>query len=112
MSQRLSSSSSTLNRISFSVGDDDVQIPKRKRSFVGRKKSELVQASKVVEQSGLKIGYGDQVPKLGSDDLGSGVESFKIKHTKEFDEFKENRNSDSNSVQHIKEDGDCASHSV
>ncbi|KAG4933960.1 Histone-lysine N-methyltransferase TRX1 [Glycine soja] len=112
VSQRLSSSSSTLNRISFSVGDDDVQIPKRKRSFVGRKKSELVQASKVVEQSGLKIGYGDQVPKLGSDDLGSGVESFKIKHTKEFDEFKENRNSDSNSVQHVKEDGDCASHSV
>ena len=33
VSQRLSSSSSTLNRISFSVGDDDVQIPKRKRSF-------------------------------------------------------------------------------
>ncbi|KAG4931200.1 hypothetical protein AAZX31_17G192000 [Glycine max] len=112
VSQKLSSSSSTLNRVSFSVGDDDVQIPKRKRSFVGRKKSELGLASKVVEQSGLKIGYNDQVPKLGSDDLGSGVESFKIKRKKEFDEFKENRNSDSNSVQHAKENGDCASHSV
>ncbi|KAG4382649.1 hypothetical protein AAZX31_14G117800 [Glycine max] len=122
LSQRFSSScSSVLNKISFSVGDDDVQIPKRKRSFVGRKKSELGQASKLVEQPGLKIGYGDQVPKLGSDDLGNGVESFKIKHRKEFDEFKENRISDSNSVQHDvsknsvqhgKENGDCSFHSV
>ncbi|KHN32895.1 hypothetical protein glysoja_047006 [Glycine soja] len=113
VSQRLSSSSSSsmLNRVSFSVGGDDAQIPKRKRSFVGRKKSERGQASNLVEQLSCKIGY-DQVPKLGSADLGSGVESFKIKHKKEFDEFKENRNSDSNSVQHIKEDGDCASHSV
>ncbi|KAK7384789.1 hypothetical protein VNO78_30491 [Psophocarpus tetragonolobus] len=110
-SQRLSSSS-LLNRVSFSVCGDDVQIPKRKRSFMGRKKSELGKASNVVKQPNDKIGYGDQVPKLGSDDLGSGVESFKIKHKKEFDEFKENRNSDSNSVQHFKENGDCASHSV
>ncbi|TKY58190.1 Histone-lysine N-methyltransferase ATX2 [Spatholobus suberectus] len=111
VSQRLSSSS-MLNRVSFSVGDDDVQIPKRKRSFAGRKKSEFGQASNLVEQPSHKIGSGDEVPKLGSDDLGRGGESLKIKHNKEFDEFKENRNSDSNSVQHFKENGDHATHSV
>nr|KYP39251.1 hypothetical protein KK1_039461 [Cajanus cajan] len=106
------SNDSMLYRVSFSVGGADVQIPKRKRSFVGRKKSELGQTSNLVEQPSRNIGYGDQVPNLGSDDLGKGVESFKIKHKKEFDEFKENRNSDSNSVQHFKENGDRASHSV
>ncbi|KAK7384788.1 hypothetical protein VNO78_30490 [Psophocarpus tetragonolobus] len=110
-SQRLSSSS-LLNRVSFSVCGDDVQIPKRKRSFMGRKKSEHGQASHAVEKPGDKIGFGDQVPKLGSDDLGGVVEFSKIKHKKEFDEFNENRNSDSNSVQNFKENGDCASHSV
>ncbi|RDY14776.1 hypothetical protein CR513_00097, partial [Mucuna pruriens] len=110
VSQRLSSS--MLNRVSFSVGGDDFQIPKRKRSFVGRKKSEFGQASNLVEQPICKIAYGDSVTKLGSDDLGRGVESLKIEHKKEFDEFKENTNSDSNSVQHFKENGDRASHSV
>ncbi|CAJ1972144.1 unnamed protein product [Sphenostylis stenocarpa] len=110
VSQRLSSS--MLNRVSFSVGGDDFHIPKRKRSFMGRKKSEPGQASNLVEQHRLTSGYDDPVQKLGSEDISSGVESFKIKHKKEFDEFKENRNSDSNSVQHFKENGDCVSHSV
>ncbi|KAL9330916.1 hypothetical protein ACSQ67_000526 [Phaseolus vulgaris] len=111
VSQRLNSSMS--NRVSFGVCGDDFHIPKRKRSFMRKKKSEPGQASSLVEQPSGKSGHVHPVPKLGSDDLGSGVESFKTKHKKEFDEFnKENRNSDSNSVQHFKENGDCASHSV
>lgn len=110
VSQGLSSSSG-LNRVSFSVVGD-VCIPKRKRNFVGRKKSKVGQVSSQIGHPSHKIGHDDLVPKVGSDDSGRGVESSKIKQKKHFDEFKENRNSDSNSVQHFKENGDHASHSV
>jgi len=111
VSQRLNSSVS--NTVSFGVCGDDFHIPKRKRSFMRKKKSEPGQASNLVEHPDCSSGYVHPVPKLGSDDLATGVESLKTKHKKEFDEFnKENRNSDSNSVQNFKENGDCASHSV
>ncbi|XP_027332550.1 uncharacterized protein LOC113847562 [Abrus precatorius] len=103
-------SSSLLNRVSLGV--DAVQIPKRKRNFVGRKKSKVGQATNLLDQPSSKFGHGNRVPSLGSDDLGRGVEPLKIKHEKNFDEFEENRNSDSNSVQHFRENGDLASHSV
>lgn len=111
VTQRLGSSSE-LNSVSLSVGDDVFCIPKRKRSFVGRKKLEFRQASNLAGQPSFKIGRGDQVPKLGGDDLGKGLDSPKIKQKKNFDEFKENRSSDSNSIQHFKGNGDLASHSV
>ncbi|XP_061359587.1 uncharacterized protein LOC133303658 [Gastrolobium bilobum] len=111
LSQKLSSSS-VLNGVSLIVGGDVVRIPKRKRNFVGRKKFEAGQASNLAGQPSCKVGHVDQVPKLCSDDLARGVESSKIKQKKDFDEFKENRNSDSNSVQHFKGNGDHASHSV
>ncbi|XP_014505007.1 uncharacterized protein LOC106765033 isoform X1 [Vigna radiata var. radiata] len=112
VSQRFNSSVS--NKVSFGVCGDDFHIPKRKRSFMRKKKSEPGQALNLVEHPDCRSGYVHPVPNLGSDDdLGSGVESFKTKHKKEFDEFnKENRNSDSNSVQNFKENGDCASHSL
>ncbi|KAK7293598.1 hypothetical protein RJT34_16468 [Clitoria ternatea] len=109
VSQRLSSS--VLNRVSLSIGGGDVVIPRRKRNLVGRKKSGVGQALNLAAQPSCKVGH-DQVLKLGGDDLGRGIESLKTKHKKEFDEFKENRNSDSNSVQNFKENGDHASHSV
>ncbi|KAJ1414079.1 Enhancer of polycomb-like, N-terminal [Sesbania bispinosa] len=109
VSQGLSGSSG-LNRVS--LGGGDVCIPKRKRNFVGRKKSGVGQASHPVGHPSCKIGHGDQVPKLGSDGSDRGVETSKIKQKKYFDEFKENRSSDSNSVQNFKENGDHASHSV
>lgn len=109
LSQRLSGGSG-LNRAPLSVGGDGVCIPKRKRNFVGRKKSQVGQASNLVGQASGTIDHDSQVPKLGSDDLGKGVaDSSKIKY---LDEFKENGNSDSVSVQHIKGNGDRASHSV
>ncbi|KAI4337383.1 hypothetical protein L6164_015807 [Bauhinia variegata] len=103
-------SSSGFNRVPFSL-DNDVHIPKRKRGFVRRKKFEVGQPPNLAGQSSVKSGV-DQMPKQSSDDLGRGVESSKIKQKKIFDEFKENRSSDSNSVKHSKGNEDRSRRSV
>nr|XP_012570687.1 uncharacterized protein LOC101499788 isoform X2 [Cicer arietinum] len=106
-------SSSGPSRVLLGAGGD-VCIPKRKRTLVGRKKSEIGQSSNLVRHPSPSIGHDDQVPKLGSDDSGRAVQSSKINLKKHLNEFKENRNSDSNSisVKHVKENGDHAPHSV
>ncbi|CAL5206378.1 unnamed protein product [Lathyrus oleraceus] len=106
-------SSSGLNGVWLGVCSD-VCIPKRKRTLVGRKKSDIGQSLNPVGHPSVKVGHDDLVPKLGSDDLGREVQSSKSNLKKHFDEFKENRNSDSNSisVQHVTENGDHAPNSV
>ncbi|KAI4316257.1 hypothetical protein L6164_024254 [Bauhinia variegata] len=103
--------SSGFDRVPLSL-DDDVHIPKRKRGFVRRKKFEVSQGPNLAGQSSGKSGLVDQMPKLSRDDVGRGVESSKIKQKFFFDEFKENRSSDSNSVKHSKGNKDCGRHSV
>ncbi|CAJ2674922.1 unnamed protein product [Trifolium pratense] len=100
-------SSSGLNGVLVGVASD-VCIPKRKRTLVGRKKFDHGQSSNPVEDPAQEFGHDDLVPKLGSDDSGRAVQSSKTNLKKCFDEFKENRNSDSNSisVQRVNENGD------
>ncbi|XP_061346192.1 uncharacterized protein LOC133291873 isoform X2 [Gastrolobium bilobum] len=109
--QRLSSSSGP-NRVSLSLDDDVVHIPKRKRDFVGRKKFEVGQAPNLAGQPSCKSGHGDQMPKLIYGDLDREIESSKIKQKTNFNEFKESRSSDSNSFQHFKGNEERSSHSV
>lgn len=106
------SCSGGLNSVLLSLNNGVVHIPKRKRDFVGRKKCEVGQVPTLAGQLSCKSGHGDQIPKLSSDDFGKGIESSKIKQKKNFDKFKESRSSDSNSVQHFKDNEDHASHSV
>ncbi|KAF7830221.1 Histone-lysine N-methyltransferase TRX1 [Senna tora] len=109
--QRLSGSIG-LNRVSLSLDDEAVHIPKRKRDFVGRKKSEVGQAPILASKTGGKSGCGDQMTNLSNDELDRRAESSKNNQKKDLDEFKENRSSDSNSVQHFKGNEDSACHSV
>lgn len=124
-SSRLSSSShetkeskSGLNQklnshtVSLSINDNAFQIPKRKRGFVGRKKFEGGQVLKPVGKSSSKVTLVDQIAKLSPDDSGTQVESSKVKRKKGFDEFKENRNSESNSAGQLKEEEGPAGHLV
>lgn len=104
---------SGLNGVLVGVASD-VCIPKRKRTLVGRKKSDDGQSSNPVGHPRKEIGSDDLGPKVGSDDSGRAVQSSKVNLKKRFDEFKENRNSDSNSIsaQHLKQNGDHAPDSV
>ncbi|KAF7830216.1 Histone-lysine N-methyltransferase TRX1 [Senna tora] len=91
--QRLSGSSG-LNRVSLSLDDAAaVHIPKRKRDFVGRKKSEVGQAPILASNTGGKSDHGDGMTNVCNDDLDRRTESSKIKQKKDLDECKENRSS-------------------
>ncbi|XP_014501118.1 uncharacterized protein LOC106761981 [Vigna radiata var. radiata] len=68
--------------------DENVYIPKRRRDFVGRRKIEVGLAPKLAGESSDTGDHGDQILKLSSDDLDRGIESSKIKHKRDFDEFK------------------------
>ncbi|KAK4274380.1 hypothetical protein QN277_017608 [Acacia crassicarpa] len=110
LSQRLSGGNG-INRVSLSLGDNAVHIPKRKRGLVRRKKFETVQGQNLSEQTSSKSGHGDQMPELIRDDLGQGVESPMLKQ-KDIDEFKESMSSDSNSVQRFKGNEDSTLYAV
>ncbi|KAL5559225.1 hypothetical protein UlMin_035436 [Ulmus minor] len=95
---------------SLSLEDNVIQIPRRKRGLVGRKKFEGGQLLKHQVQSSSKLDPVDQISKLSgeSDDAsGTHAESWKAKQEKDFDDLKENRNGESNSSRHsVKEEED------
>ncbi|KAJ7966093.1 Enhancer of polycomb-like [Quillaja saponaria] len=97
---------------SLSLDGDVIRIPKRKRGFVRRKKFEDGQALNGATQSSIKGDLVDQIPKLGKDDLDTRSEPAEVKLKKDFDDFKENRGSEQNSILHFKEKDDLASDSV
>lgn len=108
--QKLNGSIGFKSVSSLSLNDDAIQIPRRKRGFVGRKKGE---GGHVPRRQGLscgKLDLVDQISKLSGDDSGSQVESVKVKRTKGFDDFKENRNSESNSARHAEEEHGRVNH--
>ncbi|XVE98509.1 hypothetical protein REPUB_Repub03eG0112600 [Reevesia pubescens] len=96
----------TGNGISLSLGDSGTKIPRRKRGFVRRNKFEGGQVLKLAVQSSSKV-VNEEV-KLASEDSGTQNESLKIKQEMLIDDFKENRNSESSSVQCLKEEDGVA----
>ncbi|KAI9097460.1 hypothetical protein K1719_025231 [Acacia pycnantha] len=105
------SGSNRIDKVSLSLGDNAVHIPKRKRGLVRRKKFETVQGQNLSVQTSSKSGHGDQMPELIRDDLGQGVESSMLKQ-KDIDGFKESMSSDSNSVQRFKGNEDSTQNAV
>uniref|UniRef100_A0A2N9ERU2 Enhancer of polycomb-like protein n=2 Tax=Fagus sylvatica TaxID=28930 RepID=A0A2N9ERU2_FAGSY len=112
LSSQKFNSGSGFNSVSLSLSDNVFRIPKRKRGFVGRKKFDGAQLLKPVGQSNGKVAFVDQVAKLSPDDSGSQVESSKVKRKKGFDEFKENRNSESNLARPSKDEEGSDGHLV
>ncbi|KAB2020099.1 hypothetical protein ES319_D07G044400v1 [Gossypium barbadense] len=100
----------TADGISVSLGNNGTKIPRRKRRFVGRKKFEDGQALKLAGRSNCKEVINEEV-KLVSEDSGIQNESLKVKQDK-IDDFKENRNSESISIQHLKEEDGVAGYSA
>ncbi|KAI9106910.1 hypothetical protein K1719_022438 [Acacia pycnantha] len=111
LSQRLCGSSD-LNRVSLSLDDDAVLIPKRKRGFVRRKKFSVGQGPILVGQNDCKSGHGDLMTNLSTDDLDRRTESPPIRKKRDFDEPKENKSNDLNLIKHFKEKDDPACCSV
>lgn len=99
------------NCISLCLDDSVVQIPKRKRGFIGRNKFESNQASKPAEQSTSKTNLVNPITKIADEDSGSQAELSKVTLKKGLDELKENRNKGSNSAQN-KEERRQAGHSA
>lgn len=88
-----SKNGSSANGVSLSLGDSGTRIPRRKRGFVRRNKFE-----------GSKVVGANEGVKLASEDSGTQNESPKVKKEKLIDDFKENKNSESSLVQHLKEE--------
>ncbi|KAK0572549.1 hypothetical protein LWI29_033330 [Acer saccharum] len=63
--------------ISLSLDDGGIQIPKRKRDFVGRKKVEVSKVLKPQGQSCSRVGSVDKVAKVTGNDSAPRVESPK-----------------------------------
>ncbi|KAF5748232.1 hypothetical protein HS088_TW04G00183 [Tripterygium wilfordii] len=116
---------SDISRIPFSLDDTIARIPKRKRDFVGRSKFESSgQPLKLFGQSSNKldlVGHTEKVSeddfsshaeKINGDDLGYAVESSKVNKIEDFDDFKEDRNSESSSAQHLKKEHGRLDHSL
>ncbi|KAM6544018.1 hypothetical protein CsatB_008465 [Cannabis sativa] len=98
---------------SISSLGNGIQVPRRKRGFVGRKKFEGGQESKREGQSASKVDLVVQKSNSSGEDSGSQAESWKkVKRKIGFDEFKENRSSESNSTRHVEEVDERVSHSV
>ncbi|XP_062097881.1 uncharacterized protein LOC133803780 [Humulus lupulus] len=98
---------------SISSLDNVIQVPRRKRGFVGRKKFEGGQLSKQEGQSASKVDLVVQKSNSNGDESGSQVESWKkVKRKNGFNDFKENRSSESNSTRHAEEVDERVSHSV
>lgn len=98
------------NGISLSLGDSETRIPRRKRGFVGRNKFEGGQRLKLAGRSSSTVGDVKEEVKLTSEDSGTQNESSKVKQKKFIDDFKENRNSESSLVQHLKEEDGVAAY--
>lgn len=111
LSEKLNSSSG-YDTVSLSLTDNVIWIPKRKRGVAGRKKFEDSEVLNPVGKSCNEVALVDQIDKLSPDDSGTQVESSKIKRQKSFDEFKENRNNESNLVRHLKEEEGHTDHLV
>ncbi|XWS17027.1 hypothetical protein CRYUN_Cryun33cG0032200 [Craigia yunnanensis] len=100
------------NGISLSLGDCGTKIPRRKRGFVGRNKFEGDQVLKLAGQSSSKVVGVNEGVKLASENSGTQNEPLKVKQEKLIDDFKENRNSESSLVQHLKEEDGIACYSA
>lgn len=114
-SQKLDSSSGYNGVSSLSLDNNGIQIPRRKRGFVGRKKFEGDQVLKLSDESAGKTSLVDQnhqIAKLEGDDLGTQAEAWKAKRKKGLDECKENINSELNAAPHAKKENVLASQSV
>ncbi|XVF34454.1 hypothetical protein REPUB_Repub18cG0060100 [Reevesia pubescens] len=102
----------TANGISLSLDDGGTRIPRRKRGCVRRNKFEGGQVLKLAGRSSSKVVAFNEEMKLASEDSGTQNESLKVKQEKLIDEFKENINSESSSVQHLKEEDGVAGYSA
>ncbi|CAL2234581.1 unnamed protein product [Prunus armeniaca] len=114
-SQILDSSSGFNGVSSLSLGNNVIQIPRRKRGFVGRKKFEGGQVLKLPDQSAGKVVLVDQnhqIAKLNVDDLGTQDELLNVKRKKGLDDFKENIDNELNSAPHADKEVVHTSHSV
>ncbi|POO04085.1 Enhancer of polycomb-like [Trema orientale] len=96
----------------LSLDDNVIQVPRRKRGFVGRKKLEGGQVLKQQGQSCIKVNLVDQKCNLSGDDSGSQVESWMVKRKNGFDDFKENRSSESNSARRAEVEDGLVNHLV
>ncbi|KAM2544654.1 hypothetical protein TB1_016317 [Malus domestica] len=115
LSERLDSSSGLNGVSSLSLNNKVIQIPRRKRGFVGRKKFDGGHAHKLPDESAGKVGVVDQTNQtatLNGDDLGVQAESLKVKRKKGLHDFKENINSELNSAPHAKKEDVPTSHSA
>ncbi|KAM1776911.1 hypothetical protein ACFX11_043646 [Malus domestica] len=114
-SDRLDSSSGLNGVSSLSLNNKVIQIPRRKRGFLVRKKFDGGQAPKLPDESAGKAGVIDQthqIAKLNGDDLGTQSESLKVKQKKGRHDFKENINNELNSAPHAKKEDVPTSHSA
>lgn len=108
-SNQKSSSSIGINSVSsLSLDNNGIQIPKRKRGFVGRKKFKGGNVLKQQGQPSSKVDLLDQSSKLSGDE--SRTEPRSVKRKKDYDDFKENRISESNSARQSTEEDGRASH--
>ncbi|XP_022732136.1 uncharacterized protein LOC111286444 [Durio zibethinus] len=107
-----SKNGSTVNGISLNLGGSGARIPRRKRGFVGRNKFEDSQVLKLAGRFSSKVVVVSEEVKLACDDSGSQNESLKVKKEKFIDDFKKNRNSESSSVQHLKEEDGVTGYSA
>ncbi|KAE9588983.1 putative histone-lysine N-methyltransferase [Lupinus albus] len=102
------SSSNGTNGVFICLHDNLVHVPTRKRSE--RKKIEDCEAANREGLPNFETGRGDQVPKLGRDDMRKEIDSSKIKQKKNSDKLKGKRSSNSNSLQRFKGNEDLASY--
>ncbi|KAK8697404.1 hypothetical protein V6N13_113555 [Hibiscus sabdariffa] len=109
LSQKTKNGSSA-DDVSVSLGNNGTGFPKRKRRFVGRSKFEDGQILNLAGGSNIK--EADEEVKVASEDSGTQNESLKVKQEKIIDDFKENRNSESSSIQHLKEEDGIAGYSA
>lgn len=106
-----SNSSIVFNSVSsLSLDNNVIQIPKRKRGLVGRKKFKVENVVKQQRQSGRKIDLVDQTSKLSGDESESRIEPRNVKCKNDYDDFKENKNNESNSARQSAEEDSQSGH--
>ncbi|KAE8668682.1 Enhancer of polycomb-like transcription factor protein, putative isoform 3 [Hibiscus syriacus] len=101
---------SSADDVSVSLGNNE-RIPKRNRRFEGQGKFEDAQVLKLAGRSNSKEVVNEEV-KLTSEDSGTQNESLKFKQGKIIEDLKENRNSESSLIQHLKEEDGIAGYSA
>ncbi|KAK8604803.1 hypothetical protein V6N13_082275 [Hibiscus sabdariffa] len=106
-----SKNGSSADDVLVSLGNNGTRIPKRKRRFVRPSKFEDGQVLKLAGRSNSKEVVIEEV-KLASEDSTTQNESLKFKQEKIIDDFKENGNSESSLIQHLKEEDGNAGYSA